>query len=215
MSESTPEFMSIAAAMDAKGTVESGANAAQRLRDAGFVKRVEGGPRTFISPGHPNERFLVRAGTLHTAPMSQSHLGMAAAVDRDGGLGDLWAVFNSGVCSTEDPGVITWLEAHSGDPEAHRTYHEGAGSNPRDCSTSIGLCQEQGAGVDDWYKMKLAQLPTSSRPATLDPEIDVDRYFLMGRPSKASTSDKASSANVSQIVSANENAAAERADGLR
>ena len=51
--------------------------------------------------------------------------------------------------------------------------------------------------------------------ASLDPEIDVDRYFLMGRPSKATTSDKTSSANVSATIAANENAAAERASGGR
>lgn len=215
MSESTPDYMSLSAAMEAREATEGGVRAADQLRQMAQEGKVDrnvdpDAPRSFISPTHPNTKFLVRAGAVEHSAYQQAVLGLRPAITREG---DLWVKFTSSVCSTRDPEQIAFLEAHSGDPEAHREYHEGKGENTRNCSVPIGLCREQGPGVDDWYKMKLSQLPLASRPVGLDPDVDVDA--LMRGEHRAQRKNRPASERISSVVEANENAVADRAEGNR
>ena len=58
------------------------------------------------------------------------------------------------------------------------------------------------------------QQPLATRNIALDPEIDVDRYINAIQDAAPSTSDRTASKGISQVIAANENAAAERADGM-
>lgn len=216
MSEMVPEFMSLSAAMEAKSASEAGNKAAERLRSAALEGRVErepNGMRSFVCPTQPNTRFLVRAGDVESAPYQQAALGLRPALSRQG---DIWLKFVSGVCSTDDPIQIEWLEAHTGDPEAHRAYHEAKGQNARTCGAPIGLCREQGPGVDDWYKLKLSQIDTASEKHGIPPEVDIDAIFRGEHVQQGSRKSSTPATDlISAVSEANEQAARERADGQR
>lgn len=213
MTMEAPEFFNVQEAINQKATHDAATSAVGRLRElaktGGTTTMPVDAKRHFVSPTHPNERYLVVAGKPQMAPLQQNNLGMQAAVQREG---DVWAVFASGVCSTEDPEVIEWLEAHSGDPADHAAYHVARNQEPRGCGTPVGLCQEKGPGVDDWYKMKLAQTPLANRPIALDPEIDVDAHVRALRNArKAQDASNDISRGVEKVIEANENASIERA----
>lgn len=219
MTMEAPDFFNVQAAVDAKQVHETGAAAIARLQEKARAGQIRAGEdlnpdrlRMFVSPVHPNEKFLVTVGAVEYAAVQNSQLGMKPAIDRHG---DVWAEFSNGVCATNDQDVIDWLEAHSGDADEHANYHIGKNENPRECSAPIGLCRESGPGVDDWYKMKLAQVPLASRPVGLDPEIDVDLYVRAVTAKKNTTSDSRASDAISRVIEANTNAADERAKGKK
>ena len=198
MTYEAPDFFSTQKASEAQAAATSGADAADQLRELAKQGRVVPTPvnsdqRAFMAPLHPNGKFLAKAGTVNYAPYQTAVLGMKPAIDR---TGDVWVQFTSGICSTNDPIIIAWCEAHAGDPEKHREYHERCQENPRTCGAPIGLCREKGPHVDDWYKMKLAQVPLKNRERGLDPEIDVDGYIL-GAVARESH-DKPASKTISQ-----------------
>lgn len=209
-----PDFWDTKEAVAQRDTSIKAAEAMSRLQEkarSGDIIRDPNAPRMFVSPTHQNDTFLIRPGKNIMAPMQPGMLGLQPIIGREG---DIWAEFHSGVCIANGPELLDWLLAHTGDPEAHREYHEDNGQDPRTCSAPVGLCQEQGPGIDDWYKMKLAQIPLAHRAASLDPEIDVDFYI---QAAKGSMTRKRSQAKmgegISSVIEAAENAAAERADG--
>ena len=213
--ESTPEYMNPSAALAEMQIHNAATDAAAKLREkASTLNRgLPSGFRTFISPQYPNGKFLAVPGRVIMAPFQSAMIGLQPAVSRDG---DIWVRFNSGVITTEDPQEIAFLEAHSGDPEDHADYHRAQGRDPRTCSVPIGLCREQGEGVDVWAELKMGQVPTARRPATISPEIDIDAFmrgdYKQGNKSKLT---KGIGAQIQDTVEANENAAEERADGQR
>lgn len=213
----TPEYMNPSAALEAHETFRTGDRALAELRNGRrpIAQTVdENAPRMFLSPTHPNAKFLVRAGEVEWAQMQTAALGMRPAIRRNG---DITIRFTSGVCAIQPneefaQEKIEWLQAHAGDPDAHRAFHEAKQQNPRDCSVHFGLCREQAPGIDDWYKMKLAQLPLASRPIGLDPDIDVDTLF---NHSAVRSGDTRVARGVEKVMEAETNAARERANGPR
>jgi len=179
----TPEYLSLSAAMATKDADDASRGAAQRLREVASVNGglvpMEGrdGFRTFLAPTHPNTRFLVKPGKIQTIPyMAGAPMGVQSMAGRDG---DVWLRFVNGIASTDNEEEIAWLEAHSGDPQAHADYHNegsktGACVALKSCKAPIGLCREQGPGIEAWAELKTLQQPTAKRAATLSPEIDVD-----------------------------------------
>lgn len=211
MNESN-EYMSLSAAIAAKETTEAGSKAADRLNEraqSGEVFKDPDGPRSFITPTHPNTKFLVQKG-----PMSGLIATGGNIVQWPRREGDIVVKFTSGVCSTDDPIKLEWLEAHSGDPEDHREYHTAKGENARNCSVPIGLCRENGPGVDDWYKMKKSQIASSREKAGMDPDVDVDAIFR-GEHLAQRKGSRPASERISAVAEANENAASDREDGNR
>lgn len=216
MSNEVPEFMNPSLAMEAQSADAAGRDAVEKLRaqarEGKVTREVDpDAPRMFISPTHPNGKFLITAGETVFAPYQSTVLGMRPAIER---VGDLFARFNSGIITTKDPLVLDWLYAHSGDPVAHRDYHAGKAEDPRACSVPIGLCHEQGPGVDVWAEMKEKQVPTSRRPAVLSPDIDVDA-FLRGDHLAGNSIKTGTGKSMTDAATASANAAAERADGQR
>ena len=205
-----PEHFDVRKAMENAETIAKGADAADKLRGKSVVP-MEAEVRSFVSPTNPSERFLITAGKVEEVPYQMGGvLGLKPALGR---IGDVWCQFTSGVCTTDDAVQIQWLEAHSGDPEMHGDYHRGKSENPRDCSVPIGLCREQGPGIDVWVQLKSGQIPTSSRGIVISPEIDVDA-FMRGDHLKGEKSLKnGTGAQVATTIDANQAAAAERADG--
>lgn len=206
------EFQDVSAAMAMRDANSTGTAAIEALRVAARAGRVEvekdpDGPRQFMSPVEPNSTWLVSTGTANYAPYQQTVLGMQPLLSRND---DVWAEFNSGVCWTLDPVVIAFLEGHSGDKDRHAEYHKAMGSEARTCTVPVGLCRESGPGVDDWFKMKLAQVPLKSRNAGLDQGIDVDAYF---DGQNARSLDHRPSEGVERIAEANANAHRERSRG--
>lgn len=207
------EYVSLSMAMEARDAHNAGTNAVEALRAAARAGRVTvevdpDAPRQFMAPTEPNSKFLVSHGSINYAPYQQTVLGMQPLLSRND---DVWAEFNSGVCATTDPLVIAFLLGHSGDKEAHADYHKERGSDARACSVPVALCREAGPGVDDWYKMRLAQIPLAGRNAGLDGGIDVDAYF---NGVQAKVRDQRATDGVSRSAAANANAALERKDGI-
>lgn len=174
----TPEYLSLAAAMEQKALAEKTDGAVAHLRklaSAGQIETpevaVDDGTRIFLSPTHPESSFLVKAGIPEYAPYQSAVLGLKPLIER---VGDVWCTFSAGTCMTTDPLIIAWLEAHAGNRELHISYHKSVGQNPADCAIPFGLCRENGPGMDVWSELKFSQTPTSRRNATLSPEIDVD-----------------------------------------
>lgn len=208
MSESTPEFLSLQLAMEQARVSEQARNAASGLK-GGTAPAPETNLRSFMSPTHPNDSFLVVIGKTVKAPISMSGvMGLEPHLSRDG---DVWATFSSGVCSTEDPLVLAWLEAHSGDPVAHGDYHRTIGTDVQ-CGTPIGLCRENGPGVAQWAELKIGQLPLATRPQNVSPDLDVDAIFR-GDYNINKRFVNSDAARMAQTVESNEHAAAERANG--
>lgn len=212
-----PEYTSLSAAIEAKETSAVGNRAADTLRAAArngqVVRNTDpNAPRSFVSPTFPNSKFLVKAGVLQTAPYQQAALGMIPAISR---TGDVWVRFVASVCTTNDPLIISWLEAHSGNPEMHLAYHEqNGGVDARSCGTPIGLCREQGPGIDDWFKIKQAQMDFAHRNHGLDPSIDIDALLDGTHPAQRNVSTEIQD-GISRSIQADQNAYAERAHGLR
>lgn len=210
----TPEYMSPAAAIAAHTAATAGQRAVEALRDKPIVVADNpDAPRQFLSPQHPNSKWLVVHGEVRKAPASQSGvLGVEPALER---RGDVWAVFASGICSAgpEDTEVLDWLLAHSGDPDAHQAYHVQRKENARNCGAPIGLCRESGPDIAVWAELKAGQIPTARRAASISPEIDVDAY--MNRSAPQSKLNTGTGARMAASAEANENAARERAAGNR
>lgn len=203
-------------ALAAIKAMTTGADAAERLKDkakAGQVERFQTEERSFLSPHHPNGKFLVKVGDVEYAPFQSQSLGMKPAVVRHG---DIMIRFSSGVVTTADPEILAWLEAHSGDAEAHFAYHTDLGQKPQDCTVPIGLCRESGPGIDVWAELKMGQVPTASRPATISPEIDIDAFMngqYSTRNSRSLT--RGDGARMADAVENAANATADRAQGQR
>lgn len=209
MSESTPEFLSLQLAMEQARVSETARNANAGLKGTGFAPAPVSNLRSFMSPTHPNDSFLVVTGATVKAPMQMSSvMGIEPHIRRDG---DVWATFSSGVCSTEDPIILAWLEAHSGDAVAHGEYHREQGSNVQ-CGTPVGLCRENGPGVAQWAELKLGQLPLANRPQNISPDLDVDAIFR-GDYNTNKRFVNSDAARMAQTVESNESAAAERVNG--
>jgi hypothetical protein len=224
MSE-TPLVPSLSEAMAARDAEVGGAEAAEKLRlRGGIVKGFndeEDAPqfRMFLSPQNPTGKYLVRAGSIRKASNQNAPLGMEALMGRDG---DVWVKFTSGVVAVDldDPDadtILAWLEAHSGDPDAHRDYHrntEGVVSDPRQCTAPIGLCHESGPGVDAWAELKAGQIPTSRRAANISPDLDVDA-FLRGDHLQGKSLRTGEGARMSQAAENEGNARSGRGRGQR
>lgn len=136
-------------------------------------------PRMFLCPVHPSGRFLVKAGVVRYEANTGGGNGMKNASAREG---DVWVKFTSGIYALHEDdenhdAILAWLEAHSGDPELHTAYHDGK----RGCQVPVGLCQESGEGVADWLEMKEGQVSTAKRDFTINPNMDVDGYFIRGK----------------------------------
>lgn len=135
-------------------------------------------PRMYLCPLHPSGKFLVKAGDVrYEATISGAGVRNASARE-----GDVWVKFTSGVYALHSDNpfydeTLAWLEAHSGDPELHSAYHGGQ----RGCKVPVGLCQESGEGVADWLEMKVGQISTAKRDWTINPNMDVDGYFIRGK----------------------------------
>lgn len=126
----------------------------------------------FVSPTQPNSKFLAIAGKPRAVPLSVNSNGIEILIDR---AGDKWAVFASGVLTTDDPDVIDWCNAHTGDKVAHDTYHKSHGMrNPRDCGAPVGLCMPEGPNVGKWAKLKELTMSTAAHDVMIPPEIDID-----------------------------------------
>lgn len=106
--------------------------------------------RTFVSPLHPNTRFLVRAGEVQQVRDPNSPTGMRDMLRQ----GDKWAVFSSGILQTDDPEIIAWAESH---PEICRDVN--------DRLTPL------------WVQLEEARTPKAWRDATLDPTVSLDSYL--------------------------------------
>lgn len=211
-----PEYMNPSEALAQITAMTTGAKAAEALKErarGGGVERFETNSRSFLSPHHPNGKFLIKVGTVEYAPFQSASLGLKPAVMRHG---DIMIRFSSGVCTSDDPLVIAWLEAHSGDPGIHFQYHTDLGEKPETCTIPIGLCREQGPGIDVWAELKMGQVPTARRPATISPEIDIDA-FMNGQYSTKNTRTltRGDGAKMAEAVENSANAAAERSRGKR
>jgi len=221
MNETEAPFVpSLSEAMASRDAEVGGAKAAEGLRHrkADIDLDYEDTPKTrvFLSPQYPTGRYLARAGTVRKAANNNAPLGMESYVGRDG---DVWVKFTSGVVSIYPDGPdaayqLPWLEAHSGDPEAHSDYHKNLGGDPRKCQVPIGLCHESGPGVDAWAELKSGQVSTSRRPATISPELDVDA-FLRGDHLRGGSLKTGEGARMKEAADNNEAAAHGRSRGQR
>lgn len=212
-----PDFFSTEKAIEGRVVSAAAADAAAKLREmaqAGKVKAVEqaAGLRSFLAPTAPNGAFLAIKGRVTLAPFQSGVIGLPPATHREG---DVWVEFRQGVCSTDDPLKLIWLEAHSGYPDLHEAYHRHYGENPAECTTPIGLCREQGPGIDVWAELKTGQHPTSSRPATISQEIDIDA-FMRGDFGKGNRSLSSGWGKImAEAAESDQAAAAERAQGQK
>jgi hypothetical protein len=208
MSDIIPEVTSLSAALAAKSAMEAGDAAAANLQGKRILVQDEDeGNRYFISPVYPNAKFLAVAGQVEYANAPTGQLQVQRPAMRR--VGDKWARFHSGVLTSNDPDIIEWCVAHSGNRDVHAAYHKAHGQNARQCSAPVGLCREQGEGIDDWFKLKQAQIPLATRPKALDEGIDVDYYFdAANRRNKGSVA-----GTVSAQIEADDNAAQERSQG--
>lgn len=217
MTMEAPDFFSVTKAVEGRDVIATGTDAAERLRQmakAGQVKpvAVPDGMRTFLAPTAPNSKYLAVKGKPVTTNVNTGVIGLPAMTHRDG---DLWVEFQTGVCTSEDPATILWLEAHSGIPEMHEAYHKHYGDKASECDVPIGLCREQGAGIDVWAELKMGQHPTATRAATISQQIDVDALMRGELTKGARTLSNGMGAIMAAAADANEAAAAERAQGQR
>lgn len=205
-----PDFFDVRRAMENADAIAKGNDAADKLRGK-EVERIQSSARSYISPTNPSERFLVTPGKVEEMPYQMGGvMGLKPALSR---IGDIWCQFTAGVCTTEDPILIDWLEAHAGDPELHGAYHRSKNEDPRACTVPIGLCREQGPGIDVWVQLKAGQIPTASRGIVISPEVDVDA-FMRGDYGKGNKSLKSGlGAQMAETAQSDLNAAAERAEG--
>lgn len=180
MTMQAPEFFNVERAYDARDALNKGADALAALKNMAkpatpvMEEADPNAPRQFLAPVHPNTRFLVRKGKNVEAPFQLGSLGLKPVINRDG---DLWVEFHSGVASTNDPEILDWLIAHSGDPKVHAAYHAGKGESNMACEAPVGLCREQGPGIDVWAELKAGQEPTATKPATISRDIDIDAFM--------------------------------------
>lgn len=218
-----PEFVSPQRAIEAYQTHAAGEGAAARLREAAkagtlLTEKAPSGLRTFLSPTHPMTKFLIKSDTVNYAPFHPGGaMGIRPVMGREG---DVWVRFNNGVCTVDEqaePDKLAWLLAHSGDPQAHQDYHvSGGGVKLEHCKAPIGLCREQGPGIDVWAEFKIKQVPTASRPAVVSPEIDIDAFMRMNPAAhQASTLRTGEGARMAAIADNNEQASRDRQYGQR
>lgn len=127
--------------------------------------------RVFLSPQHPNTKYLVRVGKVLSFKAQDSPSGMRDTARE----GDVWAQFSGGVLATDDPIVIAWCEAHGPDEDLHREYHRARDESTRGCRAGHGVCCDaKHPNAAPWNEMKAHQIPTSSREATMAPSMDID-----------------------------------------
>lgn len=189
-------------------TMTTGEQAANSLRGVAIAADPNA-PRQFLCPHFPTGKFLVQAGRPRVNSLVNTNSGIENLAERQG---DIWVKFTAGVFAlfSYDPDhdlKLEWLEAHMGDRDLHKVYHESRGNDPRQCSVDVGLCQESTEHIGDWVEMKAGQIPTANRDISTNPNMDVDGYFLRG---KAGATKHVKSAMAGQ-VEANENAAKTRA----
>lgn len=128
--------------------------------------------RTFVSPVEPNTRFLVIPGV-----MSQPLVAGGQVVKWPERVGDKWATFVNGVCTTDDQDVISWLDAHAGNQERHARWYQ-EHNQTFQTLPHYGFCRDINTpGVEGWAELKANQQPLSHRPASISPGLDVDKLF--------------------------------------
>lgn len=153
---------------------KAGSDLMKRAIASGSMEDVRKDPelKQFVSPHQPNSSYLAKAGKPVAVPLSVNTNGIELLIRRDG---DKWAEFHSGILTTDDPDVIEWCMAHTGDPKAHDAYHREHGmKNPRNCGAPVGLCMPEGPGVGAWAKLKELTISTASHDVQIPPEIDLD-----------------------------------------
>lgn len=119
----------------------------------------------FVAPTQPNTKFLVRRGE-EVAP-GENELNRQ----------DISAEFNSGICVTKDPEVLTWLVAHEAlvKEEVHADYHLDTGTDP-DLCPHRGVCMNaENESVAFWADQMGRTQNLSNRPAQLDSGYDVEK----------------------------------------
>lgn len=181
MNDNDNELLSFAELQStAREAAAAGKSLMQRARESGTMEelRHEADLRQFVSPHQPNSKYLAIVGKARAVPLSVNSNGIEILIDRQG---DKWAEFASGVLTTDDPDVIEWCEAHTGDPKAHDAYHRAHGMrNPRDCGAPVGLCMPEGPNVGVWAKLKELTISTANHDVQIPPEIDIDALVRSG-----------------------------------
>lgn len=158
----------------AKEASKAGVSLIKRAEAAGTVDdlRKDGDLKQFVSPHQPNSKYLAVIGKPRAVPLSVNSNGIEILIDRQG---DKWAQFFSGILTTDDPDIIEWATAHTGDTQAHDAYHRAHGMrNPRECGAPVGLCMPEGPGVGAWAKLKELTISTATHDVQIPPEIDID-----------------------------------------
>lgn len=146
--------------------------AASNLMGAGTIPPPQRW-RTFISPTEANTKFLVSAAGEMTAMVSVG----GQILKHPERVNNKFAKFINGVCTTEDPEVIAWLEAHTGNQEATRAYYTARGMQTPNFP-HFGFCRDiNQEGVEGWAELKIQQVPLAHRPATISPGFNIDRLF--------------------------------------
>lgn len=211
-----PEMFDGNKAADAFRAADSGVRANEALQGKSILTTEvdPDKPRTFIAPQHPGGRFLIQVGVVEQAPYQQQVLGLKPDIRRNG---DIWLKFNSGIASvrpSEDfaEEKVAWLVAHQGVVEDHVAYHKNKNEDPRACQAPIGLCRENGPGVDVWAQLKSGQVATAHSNATIDPGIDIDAA-MRGELTGSRNLKTGVGADAAAAAEAAENAARERAGG--
>lgn len=130
------------------------------------------GMRYFVSPLHPNTKFLVNPGKMSNALVAGGQI--LRWPEREG---EKWARFVNGACPTDDSEVIEWLEAHAGNQRLHIEYYQKRGKAvPKE--PHWGFCRDiNSEGVEAWAELKAQQIPLAHRPATISPGLAVDKLF--------------------------------------
>lgn len=130
-------------------------------------------PDTFVyvSPHHPNTRFLVCRGE--------------DVFDNDRMRQDKFAHFQAGICATKDPDIAAWLEAHSAllPEEDHAKYHFDKDEDPDDCGAGQGICMSaEHEQVGLWADQTGRKVDLSNRGAQLESGYDVEAVLRGENP---------------------------------
>jgi len=130
--------------------------------------KVAAGQRTFVSPAHKNEKFLVQAGKIVQAAPNSFSGGLPIDLRRDG---DVWAEFHDGILLTEDPVVIAWCEANDGSPIPAITEDDEVTYEPDICKDA------EDPQARAWVALKENTLETSTKTASLPRDMDVGKVL--------------------------------------
>lgn len=131
----------------ATALAELEANKQRVLKES--LPATPGPRRVFVAPAHQNEKILVKAGTPITRPNPAAAMDMV--IRRDG---DIWARFQDGILSTEEPEVIAWCEAHS------------------------NFCRDaEHPQTRAWAVMTEAQMETSTQESRIPKNVDIGKLL--------------------------------------